>query len=64
MYGVVCTLLRESAKETGRKAEILADLKLVMMELTPQQEGLRASANQKRLKVSNADNTGLDEKER
>lgn len=39
-------------------------LKLVMMELTPQQEGLRASANQKKLNVSDADNTHLDEKER
>lgn len=51
----VCQRNWIKSKDTAR------DLKLVMMELTPQQEGLKVSANQKRLKVSNADNTSLDE---
>lgn len=51
----VCQRNWKKSKDTAR------NLKLLRMEITPQQEGLRASANQKGLKVSNADNTSLEE---
>lgn len=63
MCEVVCKLLRElfCQRNWKKSKDTTRDLKPEMMELSPQQEELRASANQERLKVSNADNTSLDE---
>lgn len=64
VWGCVHTSERVCQRNWKKSKDSARDLKLVMLELTPQQEGLRASANQQRLKVSNGDNTSLDEKER